>query len=448
MTLVAGDLCVDTSAAWTDVTVYDVVEGESSALFLQPSLRNGMPTGGGPRFQIPASITQFYALPKLDQGLTKELIQYRRITTKAEMILHAAKTAATPKMVKVTALIAEVHKTLKLPLADVEGVIRLRVGQGAYVVKAATPSPEIGLASISRIMEKSRQYVGDLAAELRIQSERIGNLIEHGSTVGSYREDLVRNLLKRHLPERYHVATGFVYGSARQADILIYDRLDYAALFREGDLVVAQPESVRAIIEVKSDLDPKNIAGSLNLLQEICPANIGGPPVFLGVMAYDGPKKAKTLAKHIRAYYRGELRVERKDPPLPEEQWIGHFDDLATAVCILDRTLITGGFAVAEGSPCLRPHLYEMKSVVGRDAYAAMFINLLMDHLRYPIEAERQDHFISMMMLIEQDAGEALAIEDHCDWGPYAGPNHDATERLERFVRAVRAWRLGYGWSL
>ncbi|WP_367619543.1 MULTISPECIES: DUF6602 domain-containing protein [Paraburkholderia] len=68
-------------------------------------------------------------------------------------------------------------------------------------------------------------------------SERIGTLIGHGPTVGTYRENLLQTVLRKHLPTYYHVATGFINGSPPQVDILIYDQVDYVPTFREGVLV-------------------------------------------------------------------------------------------------------------------------------------------------------------------------------------------------------------------
>ncbi|MDR6530237.1 hypothetical protein J2800_000973 [Caulobacter rhizosphaerae] len=447
MTWLVGDLCVDTSAAWTGITVYEVTE-TGGALFLQPTMCDGLPIGGPP-IPAPAAAGRFFVLPRLGQGLTPDLIRYRQITTSAEMILMRERRSKSPLPVEPKDLVAQISKRLRIARSDVSGVIRLRIGEGAYKILPTSTPLEIRLSDISRALERSRMYVGDLAVELRAQAERIGHLVSHGPSVGSYREDLVRDLLKRHLPERYHVATGFVQGSPRQADILIYDRLDYAVLFREGDVVVVQPDAVRAIIEVKSELTAENVHKSLDILRKICPLNVDLPPIFLGVIAFEGPQKPKTLLNWASKYYRGELNEKGKKPPAPiEEQRIEAFDDLVSAICVLDKTLITGGFARDPGFACLRPRLYEMRSAVARDVHAAMFINLLMDHLRYPMDSEQKDRFVSQMMQVEQVAGTEEIIEQGCGWGPYADYTGAAQARLEAQVRAYAAWRAGQRWSV
>src|SRR6185436_19587694 len=71
--------------------------------------------------------------------------------------------------------------------------------------------------------ERSRVFAGTFAQELNALSERIRHIVHHTGTVGTYREQLLQSLLRKNLPERYHVATGFIHGCPRQLDIVIYD---------------------------------------------------------------------------------------------------------------------------------------------------------------------------------------------------------------------------------
>ena len=45
-----------------------------------------------------------------------------------------------------------------------------------------------------------------------------------------------------------------------QLDIIVYDDTDYAPIFREKDVVVVRPESVRAVIEVKGFLKSDDVS--------------------------------------------------------------------------------------------------------------------------------------------------------------------------------------------
>ncbi|MCQ9136844.1 DUF6602 domain-containing protein, partial [Streptomyces hilarionis] len=78
------------------------------------------------------------------------------------------------------------------------------------------------LSPAQRAREKQRKFSATIAGELASLSQRVRFIIDHGPTVGTYRENLLQSLLRKHLPERYHVATGFIFGLSRQIDILIY----------------------------------------------------------------------------------------------------------------------------------------------------------------------------------------------------------------------------------
>lgn len=108
--------------------------------------------------------------------------------------------------------------------------------------------------------------------ELLSATDRIHYLIgnRHQPTKGSYREALLRRLLRRILPSRFRVSTGFIYRwnepPTRQIDVLIWDAQDHSALLEEGELAILSAEAVCAIIEVKSILNPSELRDALDLL--------------------------------------------------------------------------------------------------------------------------------------------------------------------------------------
>ena len=93
--------------------------------------------------------------------------------------------------------------------------------------------------------------------------DKVRNLVTHHAEDGAYKEAIVKNFLKRVLPEKYLIGTGFVirnqtgeYGShedSKQLDIIIYEDSS-PVIFKEGDFVILTPDSVLGIIEVKSNL--------------------------------------------------------------------------------------------------------------------------------------------------------------------------------------------------
>lgn len=81
--------------------------------------------------------------------------------------------------------------------------------------------------------------------------------IKHAGESGRAREQILRNFLKKILPGRYQVDTGFVIdavgGTSKQIDIVIY-RDDYHSVFEIGNVKHFMIESVVAVIENKASI--------------------------------------------------------------------------------------------------------------------------------------------------------------------------------------------------
>jgi len=142
--------------------------------------------------------------------------------------------------------------------------------------------------------EKNRKqyenaYSGDLASFTGMYGDSfyhkidlLGQLIHdnHHPSLGVYKEKLLIEAIKKYLPKKYELGTGFVpfphqkveivnekilYGHlvSNQLDIIIYDSFDYPPIFKDGDFVVLRPESVRVIIEVKGSINIRQLTSSL-----------------------------------------------------------------------------------------------------------------------------------------------------------------------------------------
>jgi hypothetical protein len=90
--------------------------------------------------------------------------------------------------------------------------------------------------------------------------DRVRFLIEsqHWQTDGEWKESVVRQMLRRHLPASVTVGRGFVVSASQashQIDVLIYDS-SKPVLFRDGDLAFVTPDAVIGVIEVKSRATP------------------------------------------------------------------------------------------------------------------------------------------------------------------------------------------------
>lgn len=132
---------------------------------------------------------------------------------------------------------------------------------------------------LRREYEKSRErnltdYWLSIGQEFTYSINRLSKLIgnAHELSTGRYKERLLIDLISNFIPRKYSVGTGFIlfptvtfskteYISDHQIsgelDIIIYDSTNYSTIFKDKDIVVLRPESVRVIIEVKSALNYK-----------------------------------------------------------------------------------------------------------------------------------------------------------------------------------------------
>jgi hypothetical protein len=113
-------------------------------------------------------------------------------------------------------------------------------------------------------------YFQSLSQEFDALKDRVRYLIEdrHWQTDGEWKESVVRQVLRRHLPPSVSVGRGFVVTSTaetNQLDILIYDS-SKPVVFRDGDLAIVTPDAVLGVIEVKASGSPSKLRAAAEKL--------------------------------------------------------------------------------------------------------------------------------------------------------------------------------------
>jgi hypothetical protein len=111
-----------------------------------------------------------------------------------------------------------------------------------------------------------------ISQELNSASTRMTSLIgnSHQPTNGAWKESMLKAVLRRHIPRKYSVDTGFIVsvdGQSTQMDIIIGNE-DSACLFRDGEVVIAGPDHVAAIVEIKSTLSASAFANDFTKLRD------------------------------------------------------------------------------------------------------------------------------------------------------------------------------------
>jgi hypothetical protein len=138
------------------------------------------------------------------------------------------------------------------------------------------------------------EYYKSFAEELLAKFRRVGHLVEHPTTTGSYHEALLRSVLGTFLSRRFSVGTGFVYASPEQVsdqvDILVVDENDADAyVYREGDLGIVRPRSVVAAIEVKTVLGVKAFDEGLQKIASVRKLICSPKGICTAIFGYESP---------------------------------------------------------------------------------------------------------------------------------------------------------------
>lgn len=103
------------------------------------------------------------------------------------------------------------------------------------------------------------EFYESINKELMAVKDRVRSLIgdANWSEDGRYKEAILKNVILKFLPKKYSIGTGFVMNSKKeitnQIDIIVYDN-SLPVLFSEGDFVIVLADSVKAIIEVKTEI--------------------------------------------------------------------------------------------------------------------------------------------------------------------------------------------------
>ena len=425
----SGDILIPLHDPWIAQTILIVIDERGTLLFLK-SCGEELQTLASPPIKADVYIRPRRRSPDFKKI---ELIE-------SVIAVEIEKAGGKLKLADATSRIAKMR--MKIDDCEVQGILRYLVGRGDFVVTIdgkKKPTVRLSLSGVARKREDHRGYAASFAQELLLQSEKIGKLIGHAPTVGGEREELLRDLLERHVPRRFHVATGFIEGSERQVDILIYDQVDFAPVFRAGNLVVVPIEAVRALIEVKSVLTAGQLADALCHLDEAVGIRTSGPPIFRGVFGYRGATVPTLLATIVHHYRE-----------LTSEDWDGapvsSVYDMINAVCVPGSFMLVSKFLRARWRDEDRwsPVFAEQESEAGRDVQAALFYEQLLMFLRHPFEGKHSQPERSASIMKDVESRKITELYPKQDWGAYT--IDDGVDRLERQIEAYHEWLFGNPW--
>ena len=138
-------------------------------------------------------------------------------------------------------------------------------------------------------------YQKSISNELIAVKDRVQNIIgdKHWEEVGRYKEIILTDVIKRHLPSGVSIGNGFIVNGdevSTQVDILVYKSY-MPILFKKDDFVIVPAESVLGVIEVKSSLDTTQATDAILKASTI--RDLIGRDVFIGIFSYMNDTKTK-----------------------------------------------------------------------------------------------------------------------------------------------------------
>lgn len=328
--------------------------------------------------------------------------------------------------------------------SDVTWILRCLTAAKKIIATCKKNVVSFTLSPALRERENQRKFSATIASELAALSERVRYIISHGPTVGTYRENLLQNTLKKHLPERYHVATGFIFGLSRQIDILIYDRVDYAPVFREGELVIVPPESVRAVIEVKTNLTALNLESALELLNLTSYLDDNTPPFFKGVFAFESDLKNDTIYQKIADFYTDLNLMSQGGPGALITRPFQHL----TCACVNNKAFAYTKYGYSEDKR-LKPILYSKNSATELESQSSFFMQSLLSHLKFGGMKPLKIDYMGRMLGEDTFTNKIKDLTDDFEsWGDYARfdegeVEEDAVKDMEKLILTAQRWHQG-----
>ncbi|PXW16247.1 hypothetical protein C8D70_104185 [Chryseobacterium sp. CBTAP 102] len=154
-----------------------------------------------------------------------------------------------------------------------------------------------------------RRFQESITQELNVINNRVRDLIGDANWAeeGRYKEAVLIKVISQFLPSNLRIGTGFIVSNndhlngtegtiSKQLDIIVYEEKT-PVVFREGDFVILTENSVRAVIEVKSEIENysstkdnalNKIIEKLNLLRNFESfSNQNNRRKFIGIFSFN-----------------------------------------------------------------------------------------------------------------------------------------------------------------
>lgn len=144
--------------------------------------------------------------------------------------------------------------------------------------------------------------------KLRAEIDWIEKFTSHAPSIGTHYEKILSELVAEYLPSNVNVGTGFIHDSRREAsspqiDLICYQDVMVPPIYRRGDFVIVQPESVIAVCEIKKTLKGQELAACIGKTIGCNMGWNGSKPrgvQAMSVFAYSSALKTDTIVRCVR----------------------------------------------------------------------------------------------------------------------------------------------------
>jgi hypothetical protein len=141
-------------------------------------------------------------------------------------------------------------------------------------------------------------YYCNLKKKLFTDWEQLRTLTRQSKIKGDFSEALIRQFLSGFIADKFAVKHGILCDdkgeSSKECDVIIYEK-DNKPLFEFGDLVVAKPEDIRFVIQIKSRITSSTLKSAIDNLKAVKKLN---KYIWCWIVGYETTLLFRTLYLH------------------------------------------------------------------------------------------------------------------------------------------------------
>jgi hypothetical protein len=232
--------------------------------------------------------------------------------------------------------------------------------------------------------------------QLKQDFERIRETNPHSGEKGSEIEDVLRNFLNAHLPQRFRATSGVLidvaHSRSRQTDVIVYDALS-SPIYRASErLQILPAHTTAAVVEVKASLNAASLADGYAKIHS-CKSLKSEPRRPVDRSATDTPIDSLGILGVIFGFSSDLtlVRLAEHAAELNKQYDSDHWPDV---IVVLDRGLIDYGVSPpGQGMPVnrLAPRAPASEDAFGSPPY---FVQLLVEE----VGASTLNHFFLQLL--------------------------------------------------